>query len=90
MTKRRSETETEISLHLIPRAIARQINKKGGKVYRISVKRTHWHHCSISLRTKSLPRELRARCDECPPPACQPLISRDDRPGDDPREGEMT
>ena len=30
-----------------------------GKVYRISVVRTHYHHYNISVRTRSLPNELR-------------------------------
>jgi hypothetical protein len=48
----------EIPLYLLPRAIALQINRMGDSVYRISVKRTHWHHYNISVRTRSLPKEL--------------------------------
>jgi len=58
MSKSKSVTEGEIPLYLLPRAIARQINRFGDSVYRISVKRTHWHHYNISVRTKSLPKEL--------------------------------
>jgi hypothetical protein len=58
MTKSKSVTEGEIPLYLLPRAIARQVTRFGDSVYRISVKRTHWHHYNISVRTKSLPKEL--------------------------------
>jgi hypothetical protein len=58
MSKSKSVTEGEIPLYLLPRAIARQITRFGDSVYRISVKRTHWHHYNISVRTKSLPKEL--------------------------------
>jgi hypothetical protein len=58
MPKSRSVTTGEVPLYLLPRAIALQINRIGDSVYRISVKRTHWHHYNISVRTKSLPREL--------------------------------
>jgi hypothetical protein len=58
MPKSKSITEGGIPLYLLPRAIALQINRIGESVYRISVKRTHWHHYNISVRTKSLPKEL--------------------------------
>ena len=50
MTARRSTSETEIPLYLIPHVIARQIKERGDDVYRISVKRTHWHHYTIKVR----------------------------------------
>jgi hypothetical protein len=58
MSKSKSVTEGEIPLYLLPRVITRQICQVGDSVYRISVKRTHWHHYNISVRTKSLPKEL--------------------------------
>jgi hypothetical protein len=58
MSKSKSMSDGEIPLYLLPRAIARQITRFGDSVYRISVKRTHWHHYNISVRTKSLPKEL--------------------------------
>lgn len=66
MTKSKSVTEREIPLYLLPRAIARQINRIGDSVYRISVKRTHWHHYNISVRTRSLPKELAPGCGTGP------------------------
>ena len=71
MTKSKSATQGGIPLYLLPRAIALHINRIGESVYRISVKRTHWHHYNISVRTKSLPKELA--------PA---RITRLERPGD--------
>jgi len=73
MTARQSATETEIPLYLIPTAIARQINMWGEEVYRISVKRIHWHHYNITVRTKSLKRELRIRNERVMPFANDPV-----------------
>jgi len=53
-----SNDEREVPLFLLPHVIARQIKKTGDRIYRISVKRTHWHHYNVSVRTKSLPQEL--------------------------------
>jgi len=50
--------QKEIPLFLLPHIIAKQIKKSGDRVYRISVKRTHWHHYNVSVRTKALPKEL--------------------------------
>jgi len=57
-TKRRSRTESEIPLYLLPQAVARKVKEWGDAVYRISVKRTHWHHYNVTVRTKPVPREL--------------------------------
>lgn len=83
MTARRSKSETEIPLFLIPHVIARQIKEKGDDVFRISVKRTHWHHYNVTVRTKSLYRELRVREDACPTSARQTPDSPDNKPGDE-------
>jgi hypothetical protein len=66
MTARRSATENDIPLYLIPHVIARQINKQGKEVWRISVKRTQSHYYNISVRTKSIPRELRIQNHRIP------------------------
>lgn len=58
MRKDRSKTETEVPLHLLPLAIARRIREWGDAVYSISVRRTHWHHYNVTVRTKRIPREL--------------------------------
>lgn len=59
MTKSRSIGTEEIPLFLVPQVIARMIRERGSRVYRISVKRTHYHHYNISVRTRTVPRELR-------------------------------
>jgi hypothetical protein len=66
MTKSKSMGATEIPLNLVPHAIARLIRERGEKVYRISVKRTHYHHYNISVRTRLIPRELRPVPDLVP------------------------
>ena len=68
MTKSKSVTQGGIPLYLLPRAIALHINRIGDPVYRISVKRTHWHHYNVTVRTKTIPREL-APASSAPLPA---------------------
>jgi hypothetical protein len=41
------------------RPITRQIRERGEMVSRVSVKRTHYHHYNISVRMRTLPKELR-------------------------------
>jgi hypothetical protein len=53
-----SNNEREIPLSLIPHIIAMEIRKMGDKIHRISVKRTHWHHYNVSVRTKLIAKEL--------------------------------
>jgi hypothetical protein len=59
MTPARSTRATEVPLYVIPHTIRQLIRDRGGKVYRISVVRTHFHHYNISVRTRSLPKELK-------------------------------
>jgi len=54
----RSNDERDVPLHLLPLLILQFVRQTGTRIYRISVKRTHWHHYNISVRTKSLPKEL--------------------------------
>jgi hypothetical protein len=77
MTARRSATETHIPLYLIPHVIARLINKQGEDVHRISVKRVCLHHYNITVRTKSLKRELRPGHARDPPSRHEPADNRD-------------
>ena len=58
MVRIRANDAKEIPLFLLPRIIAEQVLKTGDRIYRISVKRTHWHHYNVSVRTRALPREL--------------------------------
>ena len=59
MTRKRSRTEREIPLHILPLVLTRTIREWGDALYRISVKRTHWHHFNVTVRTRPIPRELR-------------------------------
>jgi hypothetical protein len=81
MTKRLSLTETGVPLYLVGQVVSRLVRERGEKVYRISVKRTHRHHYNVSVRTRSLSRELRARENPVRVPASRQV--RDDGPGDD-------
>lgn len=58
MDRVRNNDVKEIPLFVLPHVIAKEVLKTGDRIYRISVKRTHWHHYHVSVRTKSLPREL--------------------------------
>jgi hypothetical protein len=58
VTRRRSRTESEIPLWLLPQAVARKVREWGDAVYCISVKRTHWHHYNVTVRTRPIRKEL--------------------------------
>ena len=58
MTRCRSRTECEILLWLLPQALARKVRERGASLYRISVKRTHWHHFNVTVRTRPIKKEL--------------------------------
>lgn len=77
MTQNRSKKENSVPLYLLPLEIANRINQMGDSVYRISVKRTHWHRYNISVRVRALPKELA--------PACSCIVYAPDRrsPEDD-------
>ena len=79
LTGRRSSIDTGIPLYLIPSAIARQIRMLGERTYRISVKRTCRHHYNITVRTKSLHRELRV--PKSPSSAHRPIDNSDSECG---------
>jgi hypothetical protein len=83
MTARRSTSETEVPLYLIPHVIARQIKERGEDVFRISVKRTHWHHYNVTVRTKAPNRELRVREERGQFSAREPVTGPGTSPGDD-------
>lgn len=75
MERIRLNEETGIPLYLIPEKIKGKIKKMGDRIYRISVKRTEHHHYSVSVRTKTLPRELMPgqmpRALPVPPSGCR-------------------
>lgn len=59
MTRAKSVRVSEIPLYLLGLTLTRLVCERGGKVYRISVVRTHYHHYNISVRTRSIHKELR-------------------------------
>jgi hypothetical protein len=61
MTRKRSRTVSEIPLHLVPRAVSRQVQDRGDAMSRISIRRTHWHDYNETIRTKSVRKELTTR-----------------------------
>lgn len=81
MDRVRSNEEREIPLFLLPHAIAQQIQKTGDKIYRISVKRTHWHHYQVSVRTRTLPRELAPGRETFVLPQARPAPGDREMPG---------
>jgi hypothetical protein len=52
MTKPR-EYDLVVPLHLIPVTIAQRIRERGGKLYRISVVRTHQHHYTVKCKCRA-------------------------------------
>jgi len=76
MVRLRANEVKEIPLFLLPRIIAEQVLKTGDRIYRISVKRTHWHHYNVSVRTKALPRELAPASTAGFIPGLQPADAR--------------
>ncbi|MCX6683595.1 MAG: hypothetical protein NTZ37_02545 [Methanoregula sp.] len=52
MTKPR-EYDLVVPLHLIPVTIAQRIQERGGKLYRISVVRTHQHHYTVKCKCRA-------------------------------------
>jgi hypothetical protein len=83
MVRIRSNDQDEIPLFLLPRIIAEQVLKTGDRIYRISVKRTHWHHYNVSVRTKALPRELAPAITAGFVPGAQPAAGRSMATGHD-------
>ena len=53
----RSDDENAVPLYLLSWTVARQVRKTGARIYRISVKRTHWHLYNVIVRTKAHQRE---------------------------------
>ena len=52
MTKPK-EYDLVVPLHLIPVTIAQRIRERGGKLYRISVVRTHEHHYTVKCKCRA-------------------------------------
>ena len=48
--RKRALVMREIPLFLLPAALQRGVRENGGKVYRVVIVRTHWHHYTIKIR----------------------------------------
>ena len=48
--RQRALVMREIPLYLLPAALQRGVREKGGKMYRVVIVRTHWHHYTIKIR----------------------------------------
>ena len=57
MPPKKYYVETEITLHLLPVVIARQIRKIGDKICHISLQRTHGYRDNVTVRTKAIRNE---------------------------------
>ena len=76
MDRIRGNETKDVPLFLLPQVIGKYIKKTGDRIYRVSVKRTHWHYYHVTVRTKSLPRELMpGRTAGCEP-VVRPVPSR--------------
>ena len=49
-TRKRALVMREIPLYLLPAALQRGVKESGGKLYRVVIVRTHWHHYTIKIR----------------------------------------
>ena len=61
MTGKRSVEVMEIPVHLVPVIIAEKVREVGNRVFRITVRRSHWHHYNISVRTKRFWKEFSSK-----------------------------
>ena len=64
MPRRAAFVLPEIPLFLIPPVIQREICRAGEELERIVIKKTGRHYYNISIRTRSVNRELRAGAPE--------------------------
>ena len=48
--RKRALVMREIPLYLLPAALQRGVKENGGKLYRVVIVRTHWHHYTIKIR----------------------------------------
>lgn len=60
MPRRPPEVEEDIPLYLVPHIVARQLRKHSGDdVENITITATHRHFYNISIRTRTIRKELR-------------------------------
>jgi hypothetical protein len=61
MPRRAAAVSTKVPLFLIPAIIKKEVKKAGEELVRIVVKKVGRHYYNVSVRTRSISRELRAK-----------------------------
>lgn len=60
MPRRPAELLADVPLFLIPHVILQRIRQFGDDLERVTVKRTHRHFYTVSIRTRPLKREFQS------------------------------
>lgn len=60
MPRRPAEILADVPLFLIPHVILQRIRQFGDDLERVTVKRTHRHFYTVSIRTRPLKREFQS------------------------------
>lgn len=60
MPRRAAAVLTKVPLFLVPAIIKKEVKKAGEELVRIVVKKVNRHYYNVSVRTRSINRELRA------------------------------
>ena len=61
MPRRAATVAREVPLYLIAHFVQREVRSKGEELERVIVRKTHSHFYNISIRTRPIKRELKAR-----------------------------
>jgi len=61
MPRRQTTTDREIPLFIIPHVIMKRIRTHGENLERVIVRKSGSHYYNISIRTRPVKRELKAR-----------------------------
>ena len=69
MPRRQTTTNREIPLFIVPHMNMKRIRRHGENLERVIVRKSGIHYYNISIRTRPVKRELRARAVEAGAPA---------------------
>jgi hypothetical protein len=61
MPRRPAVLTTKVPLFLIPSVVGKKVKEAGEELVRIVVKKVNRHYYNVSVRTRSICRELRAK-----------------------------
>jgi hypothetical protein len=72
MPRRQTTTNREIPLFIVPHVIMQRIRRHGENLERVIVRKSGSHYYNISIRTRPVKRELKARATDAgaPAPVC--------------------